>query len=292
MAIIGHQKQWQFLKQIAQENKPSRALLFSGPGKVGKKKVAFEFIKLICGKDFFIKEQPDFNLIEPENQEIRISRIKELTWKLSLKPYSAPIKTAIIDEAHCLNQEAQNALLKTLEEPKGETLLILITERPEALFSTIISRCENLKFYPVKNFDIEKYLKSQGCPEEKITEISKFSLGRPGAAIDFFHSPKKLEDQKKIVSKLAKLIDTDLFFRFQYAKELAEDSLSLREVLESWLDCFRDALLEKIKGRETFKGYSLAKIKQIINLVQSTNFLISTTNVNRRLALETLLMEL
>lgn len=290
--IIGHQKQWQFLKQSAKSGRFSHAYLFSGPEKIGKKTIAFEFIKLINGEDILKREHSDLILVEPIGQEIRIPQIRELSWRLSLKPYSAPVKVAIIDQAHCLNQEAQNSLLKTLEEPKGSALLILITEAPETLFPTVLSRCERIKFYPVKRSEIEEYLKSQGILPPELEEITKIAMGRPGIAVELACSPQKIEEKKQVIKELIKISKADLFFRFQYAKTISSDPLYLKEVLGIWLNYFRNALLSQVSGGEGFEDYPVAKIKRVLNLIQSTNFLISTTNVNSRLALEILLMEL
>jgi len=292
MEIIGHQKQWQFFKKVAESGRFSHAYLFSGPEKIGKRTIALEFVKLICGQDALAREHPDLIFITPAQREIQISQIRELSWKLSLKPYSAPLKVAIIDKAHCLNQEAQNSLLKTLEEPKGRTLLILITETPEVLFSTILSRCEIIKFYPVENSEIEKYLKKQGIEKLRLAEIINSAAGKPGAAIDFFQNPQKLEAQNKLKEKLTKIIQADFFLRFQYAKALSEDSANLKEVLEVWLGFLREALISKIKGKESLKDYSIPQLKSALERIQTTNYLISTTNINPRLALEVLLMAL
>jgi len=292
MQIIGHQKQWQFLKRAAESGKFSHAYLFSGPEKIGKRTVALEFVKLICGKDALAREHPDLIFISPEEKEIQISQIRKLSWKLSLKPYSAPLKVALIDKAHCLNQEAQNSLLKTLEEPKGEALLILITENPQILFPTIISRCEIIKFNPVENSEIEKYLKKQEIGQQRLKEIINLAAGKPGAAIDFLQNPEKLEAQKKLKEKLTEIIQSELFLRFQYAKALSDDSVNLKEVLEVWLSFLREALISKIKGKESLKDYSIPQLKNALERIQTTNYLISTTNVNRRLALEVLLMHL
>ena len=278
MEIIGHQKQWQFLKKSAELQKISHAYLFSGQEKLGKKKVALEFIELINGAESL--KSPDLILIEPEKREIKISQIRELIQKLSLKPYSAPFKIAIIDKAHLITNEAQSALLKTLEEPKDKTILILISENPEMLFPTIRSRCEIIKFLPVKETEIKKYLKEKGLLEE----ISNLCLGKPGEAIDFISNPQKLEEKKKIIKNLIKLSSSELVFRFQYAKDLSS-RLDLKEVLEIWLLYFRNILLTK-------EYHSFTRLKNIINQIQKTIFLLTTTNVNPRLALEVLMLEL
>jgi len=92
--------------------------------------------------------------------------------------------------------------------------------------------------------------------------------------------------------KLTKIIQADFFLRFQYAKALSEDSANLKEVLEVWLGFLRKALISKIKGKESLKDYSILQLKSALERIQTTNYLISTTNVNPRLALEVLLMEL
>ena len=293
--IIGHQKQWQFLRKSLELGKLSHAYLFSGETQLGKKNLALEFVKLINGENFDFGH-PDLILIEPssEGREIQIVQIRELIQKLSLKPYSAFLKVAMIDQAHLMNSEAQNCFLKTLEEPKGNTILILITEAQKTLFPTIRSRCEIIKFYPVKISEIENYLKNQGISKEKSEEIAKLSLGRPGLAIDFLTNPQKLENQKKVIEELIKISSgkTSLSLRFQYAKDLAL-APELSEILNIWLSYFRIVLLEQFLPPEVKKPeYPFSKLKNIIKQIQNTNFLISTTSVNPRLALEILMLGL
>lgn len=290
--ILGHQKQWQFLKRIAKLGELPHALLFCGEEKLGKKTIAFEFVKLICGENFFERENPDFIFIQPEDKEIKIAQIRELCWRLALKPYSSPIKCAIIDQAHLMNEDSQNSLLKTLEEPKGETLLILITQSPQLLFPTILSRCEVIKFYPVRKAELEKYLQEQGFSAKDLEETVELSQGKPGAAIDFVKEPQKLELRKKNIEKFIKISKNDLFFRFQYAKELSQDSSKQKEVLGIWLFFLRKVLISKLQNNETFKEYSISKLKNFIQQIQNTIFLLSTTNVNPKLALEVLMIEL
>ena len=140
-----YQKQWNFLKRAVELGKIPQALLFSGAS-AEKKNIALEFIQLVNGQE--IKGgHPDLHIIDPEEtREIKISQIRELHSKLSLKAYSARFKSAIINQAHTLNWDAQSAFLKLLEEPKGDTLFILITEYPEQLLPTILSRLERLRF--------------------------------------------------------------------------------------------------------------------------------------------------
>jgi len=181
--ILGHKRQWEFLKKTVESEKIPHAFLFSGQSNLGKKTIAFELAFLLLGDGN--RQHPDLILVEPLEKEIQIAQVRDLNWKLYLKPYSAPFKVAIIDQAHLMNSEAQNCLLKTLEEPRGKTILILIAESSELLLPTIVSRCESIKFYQVSQEIIQKYLKEQGISDKEIKEISQVSQGRPGVAVDF-----------------------------------------------------------------------------------------------------------
>ncbi len=326
MKIIGHQKQWQFLKKSAESGKLPHGLLFCGQGQLGKKTLAIELVKFlncqsvnrlrphtneigsdgpcqICRNCQDIKKgvYPDFVLVEsdPLREQIQISQMRNLIEKLSLRPYSALFKIAIIDRAHLMSQEAQSCFLKFLEEPKGNVVLILVTEYPRLLLPTILSRVQKLRFFPVKSTEIENYLLSQGIPEEKTKYLSSFSFGKPGQALDFLLNPQKLDNQKKYISDLIKIGNSDLASRFQYAKSLVEKKADVetkdsKEVLDTWLRYFRNIFLSRLNGKkdEAFKEYPLSKLKDIIELIQTTNFLVSTTNVNLKSALENLLIKI
>ena len=308
MVIIGHQKQLNYLKRIAESGKIPHALLFSGQKKLGKKTIASEFIFWLFEEPGVPKilGHPDFILIEPQEKhpeaersslrgspapssalvrgQIQINQIRDLSWRLSLKPIKAKLKAVIIDEAHSMTPEAQNCFLKTLEEPKGNTILILITEKPNFLLPTIVSRCQIIKFYPVKKDEIERYLKNQeGLSKEEIEEILEIAQGRPGRAVELAFAKEKFEFYKKRTKELAKIFNSNLSSRFQYAKEISTKE-NLQEILEIWLNYFRNIF---IKNCSTPSAKHLGNILQQI---QRTIYLISTTNVNPRLALEILMM--
>ncbi len=229
-----YQKQWQFLKKTAELGKVPHAYLFYGEA-IEKKSLALEFVKLlncenknfnarpcqICRscQDIEKKIHPDLALIEPENNEIKINQIRELRSRFALRSYSACFKSAIIDQAHCLNQEAQSASLKLLEEPKGDALFILITEYPEMLLPTILSRVERMRFYS---------------------------------------APKKYQNfdySKKIITEILEIRHQDLATRFEYAKKIAEEPQNLKERLDVWLGYFREVLIATINNQS--KDYSL-----------------------------------
>jgi DNA polymerase III subunit delta' len=301
--IAGHKKQWQFLKSLKESDRIPHAFLFSGESQIGKKKTAVEFAKFVfcqdsenpCNKcrsciDIEENRHPDFILLKPDSKNIQISQIRDLVWKLSLKPYSSDCKIAVIDNAHLMDREAQNCFLKTLEEPKGNTSLILVTEYPEALLPTITSRTQRIKFFSVGKEEIKNYLVKSGV--SRADYFSSLCSGKPGRAIDFLKSEEKIKEQKQIISDLEEINRCDLASRFKYAKSLLEKQDSnLREVLDVWVNYFRNLLILKLK-ENPFDRKSVLKIKNIISSIQKASYLSSTTNVNPKLTLEILLMEI
>lgn len=304
--IIGHQKQWIFLEQSLKLGKLPNGLIFSGSEKLGKKSLAIEFSQMIncenadkpCGicrncQSIKSNQHPGVFFIEPKEKEIQISQIRDLIWKLSMKSYSGALKVAIIDKAHSMNSESQSALLKTLEEPKGDTIIILVTEYPEMLFPTILSRCQNIRFYPVGKDDIKKFLQQQGATEERAEEIEAISLGRPGQAFEFFSDPQKILNHQKAIERLKSVSRNDLHYKFELAKEMNDDPDGVGETLAIWLTFFRDLMTSKSREIDSFSPkYTIPKIKRVLEAIQSTNNMISNTNVNQRLALEVLMMEI
>ncbi len=125
----------------------------------------------------------------------------------------------------------------------------------------------------------------KGVSIQEIEEISQASLGRPGVAVDFLSDPQKLKEQKQREKDLAKALRSPLFVRFKYAEQLAKNE-NLRDILIVWLAYFRKKLLS------TKEQSFLKKTQNTLSLIEETLFLISTTNVNSRLALEVLMLNL
>ena len=286
--IIGHLSQWQYLEKAAKMRKVPHAFLFSGPEKIGKKKIAFEFAKTLIGfKDG--KGYPDLTLVEPEDGLIQISQIRGLRSWLYL---SSPLfKVVIIDNAHCMNSEAQSSLLKILEEPRDKTVFILITSFSKILLPTIISRVEVLNFYKMSDLEIKKYVQEQETDQISISKITAFSKGRIGLAIDFLSDIEKLKKYEQIFQEIDLLSSSSLALRFSWAQKASKKELKDIIIdLEIWLNYFRDIFLSKVKGVDIH--YSFLRLKKILSLIQKTIFLISTTNVNKKVALEVLVMEI
>jgi len=256
-----------------------------------------EFAKKLLGNDPS-GQYPDLILIEPEGKDIQISQIRELSRKLSLKPYFSSFKVAIINDASSMNSQAQHSFLKTLEEPKGKTVLILVAESLNLFFPTIASRCEMIKFYPVTKGEIKDFLKTQELSAEEIEDIIKLSAGRPGEAVDLATDKSKLEKHRQAIEELKDILNSNLGSRFRYVKDLdkekeEEGAIDAKGILNVWLGFFRDMLLFELEYPEKKNsfGYSVPKIEDIIKKTQEIIFLTSSTNANKKLALETLMLE-
>jgi len=274
--ILGHEKQIKFLREILGSGKIPHAFLFCGREKLGKKKIALEFSSWILNSS--PKNHPDFFYLEPIKNQISIEQIRELIWKISLKPFRAKYKVAIVDSAHRMTLEAQNCFLKTLEEPKGNSVIILISESENLLLPTIVSRCQKIKFFPVDREKIENFLKEKGVDKGKIERILKFAQGRPGVAIELLENEKKLERFERIQKDLLKIESGEISFKFQKARELLEE-LDLFEILEVLATNFKEKIFEK-------------KSREILSEIQKIYFLTKTSNVDKRLALEILFLKI
>ncbi|MDO5716851.1 MAG: AAA family ATPase [Tissierellia bacterium] len=148
MNIVGHDKERAMLGSMV--DKDSISLCFTGKEGIGKKKVALEYIAKILGlsntQPGEILAHPDVLFIEPENNRITIDKIRQILQFSSMKSYDGGKKIVLIDDAHRMNRESQNALLKILEEPSYQQLFILITSNFQELLSTVQSRLLVIEF--------------------------------------------------------------------------------------------------------------------------------------------------
>lgn len=243
--IIDSQQILNYLRKTVDRDKIGHAYLFLGPNKFYKKEIALKFAGYLgC-------QAPDITTLSvlEEKKEIIIDQIRELRRYLGLSSHGGRYKIAIIEEAESMNQEAANALLKTLEEPKGKAVIILIADTLSSLPKTIISRCEEIKFKPASLDNVSE------------TIIQK-------EHIDLLNKP---------------LVDI-----LKYIEKVSENKLENLNLLNSWLFWFRKGLLKK--NSET--SYSQEKIIKIMKKIERTKKLINNTNVNKKLALENLALEI
>jgi len=239
---------FEYLEKLDSYDSLAHGLLFYGPKGSEKKEAALKLsAKLLDGS---VANNPDFHLIEPiDGKDLKIDQVRGLIYDLCLKPYQSKSKVAIIDSAHKLNRVAQNSLLKLLEEPKGSSFLILITEYPGELLETVLSRLQKVRFRGVNLAVSEK-------------------------------------DKKDLIE----LISADLAYRFNWVKKLIDSEENVLEILDSWTVLLRKSLLAKVNGSDDGFKYTISALRDRIRSVQDTRKILASTNANKRLALEALLL--
>lgn len=313
--IVGHKKQWDFLNRKFDLKQLSHAYLFVGPEEIGKRSFAKEFVKKINCKESCKREaqcqsckmvdqdnNPDTLVIsQKDNSEIQIAQIRAVQYFLSLKPLYGDFKAVVIDNADRMNPAAQSCFLKTLEEPKGNAILILISARPEMLMSTILSRCQVIKFLPVGNKEIENYLVENNLSGKKAKDLAIISGGRIGKAIKFSLDEEKIKEEQRLLEDILKVCDQNFALKFKYAKDLPDGKLN--NILTGLKRYLRYLLLLKLGLEEfiakdymtgvvgKFKLMPISRIKEIIRLIEKIDFQLATTNANAKLSLEILLLE-
>ena len=210
--IIGNDKIKQQLKQAVDLNKTSHSYLFLGTSGIGKKMIAKEFAKMIlceaeekyCNHcksctEFDSDNNPDFQMIVPDGASIKIDQIRQMQKKLLEAPITSKNKVYIIDEADLMTTEAQNCLLKTLEEPPDFVTIILIGSRENSFLSTIKSRCTIIKFQEIENEQIKRYLNDN----YEIQDISDDMLEIFGGSIG---KAEALKDKTEIFSRIIEIL--------------------------------------------------------------------------------------
>jgi DNA polymerase-3 subunit delta' len=267
--IYGHEQQLQLLENSLKQNRFPHIYLFSGMAGIGKKRVATALAQRIyCTGDFLSftpcqecpscrkvmrGNHPDLLFLEPEGQFIRIKAIRDIQEQMQYKPMEAEKRIIIIDDADKMNVTSANALLKTLEEPAPNNLMILITSNPSALLRTILSRCQQLRFAPLRRQDIVSYLRDNYNLGEE--ESALFAAASGGAIRDAIAmaegSYKKVRD--KIFNDIGMLDQMAPLEFFTFIAGQGGDREDILEKLTMILQCYRDVLV----FRETKKEESL-----------------------------------
>ena len=240
--IIGNEKNKNILERTIELNKISHSYIFWGTEGIGKKVIAKEFSKkILCLQDqnkncdckscieFDSNNNPDFQLLEPNDGKIKIEQIREMQRKVAEKPIISDKKVYVIDNADTMTTEAQNCLLKTLEEPPEYITIILICSNEDNLLSTIKSRCTRMHFEPINDEEVKKYINLE-FPEQQISEnIIKLAQGSIGKAL-------KLNEKKDIYENIEKILlsmqNKDLIEIVQMSGEIYKSKEEINLILE------------------------------------------------------------
>lgn len=262
--IVGHGRILSYLRAALRSGRLHHAYLFLGPEGVGKRTVALALAKAIhceeargdyCGRcvnclRIADGNHPDVRLIEPlpDKKEIAIQQIRELERELGYRSFTGKRKIAVIDPANLMNTSAQNALLKTLEEPPEESLIILIASHAGSLLPTVRSRCLRLAFAPVPRREIAEFLKSKrGLEQEDAEFLAAMSMGSIGVATSV-DKEELVEKRRKWWGMLDSLKAQGYPSAMAAAEKLSADRVETLEFLrwaETW---YRDRLVHSLTG--------------------------------------------
>ncbi len=242
----GHRAALGFVERSILTERPPHALLLVGPDGVGKTTLAMDLAAgLLCldpdpsarpcrscaaCRKVEHGNHPDLHLLEPEGagQQIRVGQVQALAAELALLPLEGRFRVAVIEHANRLNPDAQNALLKTLEEPPARVCLILAADDTAALLPTVISRCARLRLGPVATDAIVELLGDAGLADAaQASALSRLSSGRPGVAIALARRPEAVQAQARLSRTLLDLLGADRRRRLGAQLDLISDGAAL-----------------------------------------------------------------
>src|SRR3989344_3608250 len=189
--IIGHEAAISCLGRMLEDGTLAHAYLFVGQPRVGKRAVALALLNALFSVPGHIGSHPDIVMIRRETDEktgkektaVSVEQVRDACERLSMTSLSGGRKALFIEEADRLNAAAGNALLKTLEEPRGDAIIILRANSVDAVPATIASRCQIVRFHPVPPATIAEAFVKRGVDREEAASLAQASFGAPGAAL-------------------------------------------------------------------------------------------------------------
>ena len=243
--ILGNEKIKEELIKVVKENKISHSYMFLGIEGIGKKMIAKEFAQMIlcndekdkyCNKcksciEFISNNNPDYMYIEPDGNSIKIEQIRYFQKLFQEKPVTSNKKVCIINDADKMTVEAQNCLLKTLEEPPEYGVIILIGANENAFLNTIKSRCIKMYFRELEEEIIRKYLKKQFGMTDISTNMLETFQGSIGKAINLKDNKEEYEQIDNIIENLDKKDIIDIINMSNIIYKNKEDILKILEYI-------------------------------------------------------------
>jgi DNA polymerase-3 subunit delta' len=321
--ILGHDWAVNLLKEHVAGGNVRHAYLLTGAQGIGRRTLALRLAQALNCPQSPAPGEPcmtcqtctriermqysDLSIVQAESRGgmLKVDQIRELQHSLSLAPYEGRYRVAILLRFEEANPNASNALLKTLEEPPGQVVLILTAESPESLFPTIVSRCEVLRLRPLPIETLSLGLQSRwGVPASEANLLAHLSGGRLGYALDLHHNPQRLEQRSRWLGDHYRLLKASMIERFAYAESLSKDRDLLRDVIQVWLSLWRDIMLHSAGSQaplanldqaeqiEALAKHSNPESSRLVadNLLHTLELL--ERHVNARLAAEALLLDL
>ena len=260
--ILGHEQIIEHLQNAIKTDKVSHAYILDGPDMSGKKMIADAFSRTLeCEKkgtepcmechsckQALGKNQPDIIYLQHEKPNtISVDDIRsQINNDIGVKPYSSPYKVYIVDEAEKMNVQAQNALLKTIEEPPAYAVILLLTNNAEIFLPTILSRCVRLSLKAVPDEKIKAYLmENYEVPDYKADVCVAFAQGNVGKAIELAESEDFNEIKNSALQLIKRLDDIELYEMTEAVKQISNYKLKINDYFDLIMIWYRDVLLYK-----------------------------------------------
>jgi DNA polymerase III subunit delta' len=320
--IYGHDWAVEHLQKGLANSRIRHAYLITGPEGVGKHTLAQAFAQALncthadesarpCGECRSCKliasgNHPDLlnSELDPNTGALKIEEIRSVTQRISLKPYEARYRIAIFRDFDHARGQAQDALLKTLEEPPPHALLILLAPSAESLLPTITSRSQIIPLRPVAADTVRDVLiQHKGAQPEQAVLLAGLSGGRIGWALRVLEDPSILEQRNEALALLENLLDVTRAKRFDVADDLSKDKLALYPLLELWQSYWRDVVLmcqnAPVPPANRDHGEAIERLSARLTAEEALTALHATRNmlkilslnVNLRLALEVMFLD-
>ena len=322
--VIGHERAVGSLRRALIHGRSRHAYLLSGSANLGKRTLALRFAMALnceaghaadrpCGQCPSCQRiasgaDPDVILAgADESGRLRIGVIREVMRVLALKPYASRYRVAILDDFDAVMPNAQDALLKTLEEPPPHAVLILLSRSAEHVLPTIRSRAQIIPLRPLPSRTIESELRRRGADDVQADLLAGLSGGRIGWALAALDDPSLLQSRDAALDTLERIVAGDRVARLKTAESLTrkagKDKSGIRAMLEIWATYWRDALLaccgSPLRPCNGDRADAINALSLRIDTSQALNALHATrrslnalqTNANVRLALDVLLLD-
>jgi DNA polymerase-3 subunit delta' len=320
--LIGHEWAVDMLKKHVSTGTTRHAYLFAGPPGLGRRTLALRFAQALncqtpleagipCGhcrdcKQIEAMQHADLTVVQAESESgtLKVDQIREARRSLTFKPYQANYRVALFLRFQEANDNAANALLKTLEEAPSYAVLILTADNPEQLLPTIVSRCEVLRLRPLKIESIQSALENRSIESNQARLIAHISGGRFGYALRLIENEALLERREERLNDLQSLISASRVEKFAYADKLARDKESMRQAVLIWLSYWRDVMLRSAQAKtplvnvdrnleieDLAERLDLSMARRAVNNFEDVLEKMDR-NVNSRLLAEVLLLDL